>query len=212
VIEPSHGEERVSGPGSSLMIGLVATAAIILTFVIGFELGRGDERTIVVTKSVGAIPSGSAATSAQPSGLMQMAVVDHELEQGYYNNARLSGWVVCADSASLVCQAVQFTVLDSSVAFHPAAEHWPKLTPVELPPGTHVYLAGSVPGHLWLARADVESSASYQQLLGVTLNGSVEYFDLGQLEPGRYVLLSQSSMPFGRAGPFSLAIGLRVGS
>jgi hypothetical protein len=49
-------------------------------------------------------------------------------------------------------------------------------------------------------------------LLGVTVNGSVEYFDLGELGPGRYVLLSQSSMPFGKPGPFSLAIGLRVGS
>jgi hypothetical protein len=58
----------------------------------------------------------------------------------------------------------------------------------------------------------LKAGASYQQVLGVSLNGSVEYFDLGQLEPGRYVLLSQSSMPFGRAGPFSLAIGLRVGS
>jgi hypothetical protein len=80
VIEPTHGEERLSGPGSSLMIGLVATAAIILTFVLGFQLGRGDERTIVVTQTVGVTPSGSAATSARPSGLMQMAVVDHELE------------------------------------------------------------------------------------------------------------------------------------
>lgn len=212
MIEPTHGEERVSGPGSSLMIGLVATAAIILTFVLGFQLGRGEERTIVVTQTVGALPSASAVTSAHPSGLMQMAVVDHELEQGYYNNARSSGWVVCSDADTLVCQGIQFTALDSSVAFHPASEHWPKLTPVELPPGTHVYLAGSVPGHVWRARADPQSSASYQQLLGVTVNGSVEYFDLGELGPGRYVLLSQSSMPFGKPGPFSLAIGLRVGS
>jgi hypothetical protein len=107
------------------MIGLVATAAIILTCWLGFQFGRGEERTIVVTKSVGAIPSGSAATSAQPSGLMQMAVVDHELEQGYYNNANPSGWVVCSDAGTLVCQAVQFTVLDSGVTFHPASEHWP---------------------------------------------------------------------------------------
>jgi hypothetical protein len=211
VIEPSHGEERVSGPGSSLMIGLVATATIILTFVLGFQLGHADERTIVVTQTVAAAPSGGASGSASIGGeRVQPAVVDHELEQGYYNNARV-GWVVCSDAGTLVCQGVQFTVLDSGVAFHPASEHWPKLTPVELPSGTHVYLAASVPGTVWRARADVDGGASYQQLLGVTPNGSVDYFDLGALETGRYVILSQSSRPFGQPGPFSLAIGLRVG-
>lgn len=211
MIEPTHGEERVSGPGSSLMIGLVATAAIILTFFLGFQLGQSNERTIIVTQTVGAEPSASAAASARPSGLMQAAVVDHELEQGYYNNVRGGGWVVCSDGASLVCQGAQFTVLDSGMAFHPASEHWPKLTPIKLPSGTHLYLAGSFPGRVWVTDVAAPLAGSYHQLLGVTLNGSVDYFDLGELEPGRYVLLSQSSRPFGQPGPFSLAIGLEVG-
>ncbi len=194
------------------MIGLVATAAIILVFLFGFQLGHGDERTIVVTQTVVASRSAAVSSPSVSGGRIQLAIVDHELEQGYYNNVRSSGWVVCSDGTMLVCQSAQFTVFDSGVAFHAASEHWPRLTPVDLPSGTHVYVAASVPGTVWQARADAAASASYQQLLGVTLNGSVDYFDLGELSPGEYVILSQSSKPFGQPGPFSLAIGLQVGA
>jgi hypothetical protein len=47
-------------------------------------------------------------------------------------------------------------------------------------------------------------------VVGVSLNGTVEYFDLGPLAVGRYVVISRATNAFSEAGPITLGIGLDV--
>lgn len=210
MIEPTHGQERVSGPGSSLMIGLVATVAIILTFLLGFQLGRGDERTIVVTQTVEAVPPGSAtpSPSAPPTSRIQVAVVDHDLQQAYYNNSRGAVWVVCEEGPALACQPVSYVVIPNGNAFQPADEHWQLVTVANIERGTRTYLIAGSPSHTWIT--DLAAPFGYQQLQGVTLNGSVDYFDLGPLAAGRYVVVSQAINAFTDGDPVTFAIGLDI--
>jgi hypothetical protein len=203
VIEPSHGEERVSGPGRSLMAGLVATSVLILTFLIGFQLGRNDERTIVAEAS--ATPSVSRADAA--ISRIQVAAVDHNLQQAYYNHAGHTGWVVCQDAAGLLCAPATYETLDVG-AFRPATENWRLLKPIRLSPAARTYLMFDFSASTWIA--DLAEPAHYRRVVGVSLNGTVEYFDLGPLAVGRYVVISRATNAFSKAGPITLGIGLDV--
>jgi hypothetical protein len=203
------------------MIGLVATAALILAFFAGFQLGHADERTVVVTQTVSTQPSTEtlATEPAEQSSRIQGPVIDYGLQQAYYNNLRVGSWVICVDLAAdahLACQPLGHVVIDGGSAFHPASEHWPMVEPVTLAAGSRMYLMGDLPGRTWIADVAAPYAGSYDQVLGVTLNGSVQYFDLGHLAPGHYVIVSQSTNAFISAGPgdqyvpVTLAAGLIV--
>jgi hypothetical protein len=203
------------------MVGLVATAGLLLAFFAGFQLGHAEPRTVVVTQTVAARPSTAVLASgpAEPSSRIQVPVVDYGLQQAYYNNLRVGAWVICVDLAAgghLACQSLSHVAIDGGSAFHPASEHWSMIEPVTLAPGSRMYLIGDVPGRTWIADVAAPYAGSYDQVLGVTLNGSVQYFDLGTLAAGRYVIVSQSGNAFISVGPgdqyvpVTLAAGLIV--
>lgn len=206
MIQPTHGDERVSGPGRPLMLGLVGTAALLLAFLAGFQLGHAGERTVVITES--ARPTVSAAASS--SIRIRAAGVDHDLQQAYYNNLRPGAWVVCVDQPELACQPVPHVLVDPGSAFHPASEQWDRVEPASIPHGSRYYLIGDVPGRTWIADVAAPYAGSYHQLLGVTINGAVQYFDLGAPSAGRYVVISQSANAFTATGPVTSAAGLIV--
>lgn len=104
MIEPSAGRTTTSGPGMPLLVGIGATAALLVVFLIGFALGSGDDqvRTIIVGASqsadaAGALPSGTP--SLEPAGLIQMPRVADELQQAYYANLAFRRLRVVAGSS-----------------------------------------------------------------------------------------------------------------
>ncbi len=209
MIEPTHGDERVSGPGRPLMLGLVGTGALLLAFLAGFQLGHAGGRTVVITETAAAAASAAATAPASGISRIRAAGVDHELQQAYYNNLRPGAWVVCIDQPELACVPVSHVLLDGGSAFHPASEQWARVEPAEIPHGSRIYLVGDVPGRTWIADVAAPYAGSYRQLLGVTINGAVQYFDLGAPRPGRYVVISQSVSVF-VSGPVTFAAGLIV--
>ena len=117
MIEPSRGEARTSGPGQPLMLGILASAALLVAFLLGFELGRAEQRTVVVG-NVRASESESSSAGANGSVglLLQPAAVDQLLQQAYYENYQLGAWVVCQQRPDLVCRAVATSQLGPGTA------------------------------------------------------------------------------------------------
>ena len=211
MLEPSSGRTTTSGPGAPLLLGFAATAALVVVFLIGFQLGSGQQRvqTVIVGGSPSAAPSGDIeATSSVPArGRIQAPTVDDELQQAYYANVRLGTWVVCSDGASLHCEPMKGQLVDASRGFQPPEFYWNDLPRSALDVATRVYLAGNV-DEIFVGAIDVSPPHGWHRLLGVTLNGSVQFLDLGVLPPGRYVIMDQS---FSRQGQVTLGAGLTVG-
>jgi hypothetical protein len=82
------------------------------------------------------------------------------------------------------------------------------LKPIQLKPAARTYLMFDFSASTWIA--DLVESAHYRRVGGVSLNGTVEYFDLGPLAVGRYVVISRATNAFSKAGPITLGIGLDV--
>lgn len=209
MIEPSSGRPRTSGPGASLLIGIGASAGLLIAFLVGFQLGRGQDtvRTVVIGSIVPSDVTGPPP-SAAVGGFIQLPRVDDELQQAYYAHLGLGSWVVCAQGSSLRCVSIPPVPLDGRRAFDAPSTHWADVHVASLEKGARVYLIGNLE-HVWLG--DVRAGAGfYDRLLGVTLNGSVQYFDLGDLAPGRYVLLDRSENAFTERGPVTMAAGLAL--
>lgn len=200
----------MSGPGQPLMLGFVASAALLIAFLLGFELGQGETRTAVVT---GVAPSGSEqappGSASEDAALLQPPLIDQRLQQAYYANHQLGSWVVCQQRATLACQAVRFSPLDPGRAFDSAATHWGKVQTAALERGARTYLVGDI-SRLWMGDVAARPVGAYRDLQGVTLNGVVQYYDLGDLEAGRYVVIQQWANAFTGKGPVTVAIGLAV--
>ncbi len=212
MIEPSSGRPRTSGPGASLLIGIGASAGLLIAFLFGFQLGRGQDtvRTVVIGSIVPSQGTERPLSAAAAGGFIQQPQVDDQLQQAYYTHLGLGSWVVCAQHPrpSLTCVSIQPVPLDGRRAFDAPSTHWADVHVARLEKGARVYLIGNLE-HVWLG--DVRAGAGfYDRLLGVTLNGSVQYFDLGDLAPGRYVLLDRSENAFTERGPVSKAAGLAV--
>ena len=209
MIEPSRGEARTSGPGQPLMLGILASGALLVAFLLGFQLGRGEQRTVVVS-NVQASEAESPLVGANGNfGLLQPAAVDQLLQQAYYENYQLGTWVVCQQRPGLVCRAVAISPLDPGTAFQPPATHWQQVKSTSLRAGARTYLMGDI-SRLWMAGITPKTVAGFRDLQGVTLNGAVQYYDLGRLDIGRYVLIDQSPNAMMVPGPMTLAIGLSV--
>jgi hypothetical protein len=213
MIEPSSGRPITSGPGTPLLFGILATGALLVAFLIGFQLGSGEDR--VRTIIVGASPGADAAAelsrtpSVEPGGLIQGPQVANELQQAYYANLHLGAWVVCAEGSTLSCVSAKHVQLDSERAFDPPATHWPAVPVATLTKGSRTYLVGNLE-HVWIGAVEGREPQLYDRLLGVTLNGSVLFVDLGDLPAGDYVVLNRSENAFTDRGPVSLAIGLTI--
>ena len=213
MFEPSSGRPTTSGPGTPLLLGIVATGALLVAFLIGFQLGSGEER--VRTIIVGASPAADApgelprTPSVEPGGLIQLPQVANELQQAYYANLHLGAWVVCAEGATLSCTSAKYVALDGDRAFDAPATHWPDLPVATLAEGSRIYLVGNLE-HVWIGAVEGREPQLYDRLLGVTLNGSVQFVDLGDLPAGDYVVLNQSENAFTDRGPVSLAIELTI--
>lgn len=213
MIEPSSGRPTTSGPGTPLLVGIVATAALLVAFLIGFQLGSGEDRvrTIIVGASAGADAAAAlpSSSSVEPGGLIQEPKVANELQQAYYANLHLGAWVVCAEERSLSCVSARHVQLDSERTFDAPATHWPALPVAILTKGSRTYLIGNLE-HVWIGAVEGREPQLYDRLLGVTLNGSVQFVDLGDLPAGDYVVLNRAENAFTDRGPVSLAIGLTI--
>lgn len=213
MIEPSSGRPTTSGPGTPLLFGIAATGALLVVFLIGFQLGSGGDR--VRTIIVGASPGADGASelprtpNVEAGGLIQLPRVANELQQAYYANLHLSAWVVCAEGATLSCTSAKYVALDGERAFDAPATHWPDLPPATLTEGSRIYLVGNLE-HVWIGAVAGHEPQLYDRLQGVTLNGSVQFVDLGDLPAGDYVVLNRSENAFTDRGPVSLAIGLAI--
>lgn len=213
MIESSSGRPTLSGPGTPLLLGIGASAGLLIAFLIGFQLGSAPDR--VRTVIIG--PSSAANASAEPpsvrgdGGLIQQPHVADVLQQAYYANLRLGSWVVCEDGASLSCRPAPHARLEGTHAFDPATSHWPDVPVVSLPAGPRTYLMGDL-DDVFVGNVDGTVAGSYDRLLGVSLNGSVDYFDLGSLAAGDYVVLDQSRSAFSDTGPTTFAVGLTIRS
>jgi hypothetical protein len=215
MIEPSRGRTTTSGPGAPLLIGLAATAALIVAFLIGFQLGSGEPR--VRTVIVGASEPADAgrqpvetSSGAAPAGRIRMPQVADELQQAYYANLRGGSWVICSDAASLTCQPAAFEDVDGSRGFAPPASYWNGLPVATVPHGTRLYLVGNVE-HVWVGAVHSDAQG-WDRLLGVTLNGSVQYLDLGELPAGDYIVMDRSQNSFTQQGAVTRAAALTVQS
>lgn len=216
MIEPSSGRTMTSGPGAPLLLGLVATAALVIVFLIGFQLGSGQQRvqTVIVGASGNPGASGDAAATGEidepvvGGRRIQRAKVDDELKQAYYANLRQGGWVVCTDGASLGCQAVKPQLVDANRGFKPPESYWEELPRAVLDGGPRTYLAGDVE-EVFVGTLDGPQPHGWRRLLGVTLNGSVQFLDLGELAEGRYVVMDRR---FTQRGQVTLGAALTVES
>ena len=192
------------------MLGILASAALLVAFLLGFELGQGQQRTVVVSNApVSESESISPGTGSRDVTLLQPAAVDQLLQQAYYANYQLGSWVVCQQRPGLVCQAVAASPLDPGTAFQSPATHWLRVKSTTVQAGTHTYLMGDI-SRLWIAGIAAKTVAGYRDLQGVTLNGAVQYYDLGRLAVGRYIIIDQSLDAVTATGPMTLAIGLSV--
>lgn len=214
MIEPSSGRPTTYGPGTPLLFGIAATVALLVAFLIGFQLGSGEDR--VRTIVIGASPEADAAAplpprtpSVEPGGLIQEPQVANELQQAYYANLHLGAWVVCVEGPTLSCVSAKHAQLDSDRAFDAPATHWADVHVATLTKGSRVYLVGNLE-HVWVGAVEGREPQLYDRLLGVTLNGSVQFVDLGDLPAGDYVVLNRSENAFTERGPVSLAIGLTI--
>jgi hypothetical protein len=200
----------MSGPGQPLMLGIVASAALLIAFLLGFELGQGEQRTVVVSDVLASESEPtSSGTLGQDAALLQPAMVDQLLQQAYYANHQLGSWVVCQQRPALACQAVAYSPLDPGSAFQSAAAHWLRVKSMTVQRGARTYLMGDI-SRLWMADAGARPVVGYHDVQGVTLNGAVQYYDLGYLDAGRYVIVDQSLDALTAKGPVTLAIGLTV--
>lgn len=199
-----------------LLFGIGATAALLVAFLIGFELGTGEDRvrTIIVGPSPQAgdasgLPSGTRG--AQPVGLVQEPQVADELQQAYYANLRLGAWVVCADGPRLSCAPARYVTLGLDQPFAEPATRWPKVQVATVPEGSRIYLIGNLE-RVWLGaveRTD-QTRPPYVEILGVTLNGSVQFLDMGDLPAGDYVVLDLSDHASWPREQVPRAIGLTI--
>lgn len=211
MLEPTHGQERVSGPGQSLMVGLVATAALIIAFVLGFELGRGEDRTVIVTQTIrpGSSPS-TQQLAATPTSKIQLPVVSEELQQAYYKSLGQAAWLVCEQDAALDCRPAPYVEIEGNAAFRPPSEQLARLQITTLQRGSRAYLVGALPGRAWIGKVAAGPAGAYQVLIGVTLNGTIDYYDLGDLAAGKYVVVSVSANTTTPTGQLTFAIGLAI--
>jgi hypothetical protein len=210
MIEPSSGRARTSGPGTPLLLGIVATGALLLAFLIGFRLGSGEDRvrTIIVGASERPAGSGQVAEPTQPDRI-QPPRVDSELQQAYYANLRLGSWVVCSDGPSLRCQPAKYVPVDGDRGFQLPETYVTDLSMATVPDDARVYAVGDLE-HAWIGAVDGPEPRHWIRLLGVSLNGSVQFLDLGELAPGRYVVIDRSQNDFTQQGSVTRAIALTV--
>ncbi len=115
--------------------------------------------------------------------------------------------MVCRDAASLQCVPVTYAFLAGG-AFQPATDNWRLLTPVKLSPAGRTYVIFDLAAATWIA--DLAEPTDYRPVGGVSLNGTVQYLDLGSLAVGRYVVISRATNAFSEAGPITLGIGLDI--
>jgi hypothetical protein len=216
MIEPSSGRTTTSGPGAPLLLGFVATGALVIAVLIGFQLGSGQERvrTVIVGGSGEPVASGDRGVEAsgQPNGgRIQVPRVDNQLVQAYYGNLRQASWVVCSDAAALTCTPAKYASVDGSRGFAAPETYLDQVPSANVAGPARIYLAGNLE-HVWLGAADVPQPQGWKRLLGVTLNGSVQFIDLGNLAPGNYVVMDRSQNAFNDRGPITRALTLRVKS
>lgn len=209
MLEPSSGRATTSGPGTPLLAGIAGAALLLIAFLIGYQLGTGGEqvRTIVIGAS-GSPGLASASPEPQPPvGLIQPPQVADELQQGYYANATLRGWVICESAAALTCDRLRPVPLDPDHLFDPPARHWDSVAHAPVERGSRIYLIGDVVNldRVWVGLLEPRQSRTWRRVIGVTLNASIQYVDLGALPPGDYVVLSTSA-----DRSTSLGAGLRV--
>lgn len=220
MIEPSSGRTTTSGPGAPLLLGFAVTAALVIAVLIGYQLGSGQERvrTVIVGASnepaaTGAASGGSSGDGADElaGGRIQVPRVDNELVQAYYANLRQASWVVCSDAAALVCTPAKSALVDGRRGFAAPETYLDQVPTADVPAPARIYLAGNLE-HVWIGAADVPQPQGWKRLLGVTLNGSVQFIDLGDLPPGRYIVMDRSQNAFNDQGPITRALVIHVGS
>ncbi len=208
MLEPSSGQTTTSGPGTPLLAGIAGAALLLVVFLIGYQLGSGTEttRTIVIGAS-GTPPPAAATPTTQPGDLIRPPQVADELQQGYYANSTLGGWVICEARAELACDALRPVPIDPDHLFDPPHRHWSHLAHAPVSTGSRIYLIGDVANfdRIWLGLIEPTNSRTYRRVLGVTINDSIQYIDFGALPAGDYVVLSTNV-----DRSVSLASGLHV--
>lgn len=218
MIEPSSGRTTTSGPGAPLLLGFAATGALVIAVLIGFQLGSGQERVRTVIVGGSGEPAASGEPSGEPrrdgadepaGGRIQVPRVDNELVQAYYGNLRQASWVVCSDAAALNCTPAKYATVDGSRGFAAPETYLDQVPAADVAGSARIYLAGNLE-HVWIGAADVPQPQGWKRLLGVTLNGSVQFIELGDLAPGRYVVLDRAQNGFNDQGPITRAVTLNV--
>ena len=209
MLEPSSGQTTTSGPGTPLLAGIAGASLLLIAFLIGYQLGSGTEtvRTIVIGAS--GSPAAASATPAAEGqgGLIEPPKVSDELQQAYYVNATLGGWVICASASELSCDRVRPVPVDPDHLFDPPYRHWSHLVHARIGSGSRIYLVGDVANfdRVWIGLIEPTGSRTYRRVLGVTINDSIQYIDFGALPAADYVVLSSNV-----DRTVSLAIGVRV--
>jgi hypothetical protein len=196
VIEPSSGRTTTSGPGAPLLIGLVAVGALLVAFLAGYQLGSGSQRVETVVIGASAEPSAAGPDSSPTAAaggrpLVQPPRVDETLQQAYYANLQLGAWLVCVHGSALDCVQAPYREVNPDRAFDRPAARWQRVPHASVAAGP-IYLAISVE-RAWIGPLADNAAGTYRRVLGVTLNESVQYIDLGTLPAGRYVLLGTSA-------------------
>ena len=209
MLEPSSGQTTTSGPGTPLLAGIAGASLLLIAFLIGYQLGSGTEtvRTIVIGAS--GSPAAASATPATEGqgGLIEPPKVSDELQQAYYVNATLGGWVICESASELSCDRVRPVPLDPDHLFDPPHRHWSDVVHARITAGSRTYLIGDVANfdRVWIGLIEPTGSRTYRRVVGVTINDSIQYIDFGALPAGDYVVLSSNV-----DRTVSLAIGVRV--
>jgi hypothetical protein len=176
---------------------VVAFGSLLVGFGLGYRLGRQS-----APSPPGPTPSVGAASASAP-GVQVAATASPDLQSNAVSDrlqraaARVAprGWEVCRLAASVTCGTLQQARVDftpNGAAYRLGDRQVLGMTATQVSSGHLVVVAylgrGSASATLLSFEADGLLTDSQQLLPIAPGDGSVDYFDLGDVIPGRYAL------------------------
>lgn len=183
--EPQLTEAKVSGPTLPTLVGGVVAVGV-LAFAFGASLGRMPSPS----------PSPSAVPAASPLPIRE-AEVSPELWSAYLSGAN-SGWALCTIEVAISCTpltsqpSLRFKDF-SAMPFSTSQADWTLLAPSDIVPD-HYVIAGPITltePQLVLALVSDDGVATIQPASPQTRWNGHLWADLGELETGRYLVITQ---------------------